>query len=454
MSVAAPATRTLRQQFEAEFSGSRRRYEQALKVFPDGVTHDLRKLEPFPVYIDRAAGSKKWDVDSHELIDYWSGHGALLLGHCFPAVVAAVQEHVARGTHFGGCHDLEIEWGQCVQKLVPSAERVRFTASGTEATLMALRLARMHTNRPKVLKFVGHFHGWHDFVMPAAYAPYETLSVPGIPTDVASNTMVIPPNDLTVLEQTLAGDLQIGAVILEPTGGHWGAVPIRGDFLRELRRLTEKHGQLLIFDEVITGFRVHPGGAQGHYGVKPDLTTMAKILAGGLPGGALAGRMDVMAGIETRPNKPKMRHPGTFNANPVSAAAGIATLKQVATGQPCRRANDLARSLRHQLNSIFAERFPDWIAYGDFSMFHVRFGYEGPRPSSDDFVPYDGALDKLDGPKNVRLVQAFRHGLLLHGVDWPGFGGWLTAAHSESDVEKTVAAVARTIELMRGEGLL
>src|SRR5262249_29823391 len=155
------------------------------------------------------------------------------------------------------------------QKLIPSAERTRFTNSGTEATLMALRLARMHTNRPKVLKFIGHFHGWHDFVMPAAYAPYGVHSVPGIPTDVAAHTVVIPPNDIGKLEETLAEDLQIGAVILEPTGGHWGRVPIRGEFLKTARALTQKHGQLLIFDEVITGFRIHPSGAQGHFGIQP-----------------------------------------------------------------------------------------------------------------------------------------------------------------------------------------
>jgi glutamate-1-semialdehyde 2,1-aminomutase len=452
MSITA-AEPSLRHQFETEFAGSKARYAKAQRIFPDGVTHDLRKLEPFPVYIERAKGSRKWDVDGHEFIDFWSGHGALLLGHCHPTVVRAVQETVAIGTHFGGCHDLEIAWGEIVQKLVPSAERVRFTASGTESTLMALRLARMFTNRPKVLKFVGHFHGWHDFVMPAAYAPYETISIPGIPADVSSNTVVIPPNDLALLERSLSEDLQIGAVILEPTGGHWGAVPIRGEFLRELRRLTEKHGQLLIFDEVITGFRVHPGGAQAHFGINPDLTTLAKILAGGLPGGALVGRADVLAGIETKPNRPKMRHPGTFNANPVSAAAGIATLNEVADGKPCRRANQLADLLRAKLNAVFDERFPDWVAYGDFSMFHVRPGYEGPRPNSPDFIPYGGVIEKLDGPKNTRLITAFRHGLLLNGVDWPGLGGWLTAAHSEADIEHTVAAVAATIESLRAEGI-
>src|SRR5438128_1028804 len=326
MSPTMSIGRGLAERYTAEFPNSRRLAERARTVFPDGVTHDNRHLEPFPVYIDRASGAYKWDVDGHRLLDYWFGHGALLLGHCHPAVVEAVQEAAGRMTHPGACHEKEIEWGQWVQRLVPSAERVRFTSSGTEATLMALRLARIFNGKPKVLKFTGHFHGWHDAVMPGAYPPYDSAAVPGLPTEVTLHTVVIPPNDLNMLEQTLTSDLQIGAVILEPTGGHWGQVPVRGEFLRELRRLTEKHGQLLIFDEVITGFRVHPGGAQAHYEIRPDLTTLAKMLAGGLPGGAGAGRADVLAHIEVRPGKPKMRHPGTYNANPLSAAAGVATL--------------------------------------------------------------------------------------------------------------------------------
>jgi glutamate-1-semialdehyde 2,1-aminomutase len=444
---------TLQQRFEAAFAGSRARFEKARRIFPDGVTHDSRRLEPFPIYVSRALGSKKWDVDGHELIDFWNGHGALLLGHSPPAVVAAVQEQIAKGTHYGACHELEIAWGEWVQRLVPCAERVRFTSSGTEATLMALRLARIFTGRPKVLKFVGHFHGWHDAVMPGAYPPYEVTAVPGLPGETAMQTVVIPPNDLDVVEKTLTSDPQIGAVILEPTGGHWGLVPIRGEFLRGLRQLTEKHGQVLIFDEVITGFRVSPGGAQAHYGIKPDLTTLAKILAGGLPGGAVAGRAEVMASIEVRPGRPKMRHPGTYNANPLSAAAGVAALAKIASGEPCQRANETARVLKRKLNTLFAERFPDWIAYGDFSLLHIKPGYDGSRPTDDDFIPYDGRLERLDGPKDMKLQNAWRHGLLLNGVDWFGLGAFVTAAHSEADVDATVAAVAQTIEWLRTEGI-
>jgi glutamate-1-semialdehyde 2,1-aminomutase len=445
---------TLTSRYEVEFPTSRRLHEQAVGIFPNGVTHDLRYLEPFPVYIDRAEGAHKWDVDGHELIDYWSGHGALLLGHSPPPVVEAVRRQMGRSTHPGACHELEIEWGRWVQRLVPSAERVRFVASGTEATLMALRLARIATGRPRVLKFAGHFHGWNDFLVPGADPPYDGAPAAGLPRSVTAGTVIVPPNDAAAVERVLQSDPEVGCIILEPTGGHWGQVPIRGEFLRALRDITTRLGVLLIFDEVITGFRVSPGGAQAHYGVTPDLTALAKILAGGLPGGCVAGRADVMAALEFRPGKAKMRHPGTFNANPLSAAAGIATLEQVATGEPCRRANEVARHLRRRLNVLFAERGWDWVAYGEFSAVRLLPGYTGSRPDGDDFIPHGGAFEKLDSPRDARLVHAFRRGMLLHGVDQPGLAGMTMAAHSEEDIERTVAAVAGTVEALRGEGIV
>jgi glutamate-1-semialdehyde 2,1-aminomutase len=447
---AVVSRRSLTDRYTEEFPHSRRLFEPARGVFPNGVTHDLRYLEPFPVYIDHAEGAHKWSVEGHDLIDFWSGHGALLLGHCHPAVVEAVRRQVGRGTHLGGCHEAEIEWGRWVQRLIPSAERVRFVSSGTEATLMALRVARIVTDRPRVLKFAGHFHGWHDFLIPGA----DRLDpVPGVPAEVAAHTVIIPPNDPAAVERALLNDPGIGCVILEPTGGHWGAVPVRGPFLRQLRELTARHDRLLIFDEVITGFRVAPGGAQEHYGVRPDLTTLAKILAGGLPGGCLAGRADLLAVLETRPGQPKMQHPGTFNANPLSAVAGVATLEIVSTGEPNRRADTIANSLRRQLNAMFEQRGWSWIAYGDFSFFRLLSGYHGPRPDADDFIPYDGDPASLDKPRDTRLIRAFRQGMLLHGVDLPGLGGIAMAAHSEEDVSRTVEAVAGTLELLREESL-
>ena len=452
MSSSILTGRPLAERFAAEFPASRKLHEQARSVFPDGVTHDLRHLDPFPIYIDRAAGAYKWDVDGHRLIDYWSGHGALLLGHSHPAVVEAVQNQVARSTHPGGCHELEIEWGRWVQRLVPSAERVRFVSSGTEATMMALRLARIHSGRPRVLKFAGHFHGWNDFLIPDADPPYGE-PVPGVLCDVQRDTIVVPPNDPAAVEQALKHDPAIGCVILEPTGGHWGAVPIRGPFLEALREITRRHDRLLIFDEVITGFRVAPGGAQALYGVVPDITTLAKILAGGLPGGCVAGRADVMAALEFRAGKGKMKHPGTFNANPLSASAGVATLQVVAGGEPGRRANAAAHKLRRRCNALFEERGVPWVAYGEFSGFRFLPGYQGPRPQGESFIPYGGDFQRLDVPANPRQRQAFRQAMLLGGVDLPGLSGMTTAAHTDANIEETVAAVAAAVEVLQVERL-
>jgi glutamate-1-semialdehyde 2,1-aminomutase len=452
MSQATLTRPSLAERYAAAFPRSRKLHEQARGIFPNGVTHDARHLTPFPVYVDRAQGSHKWTVDGRELIDFWSGHGAILLGHSHPAVVEAVQRQMEKATHPGACHELEIEWGLRVQRLIPSAQRIRFTGSGTESTMMALRLARIFTGKPRVLKFAGHFHGWNDFLYPGADYPVDA-PVPGVLSEVAQNTVIVPPNDLDAVERTLRSDSQIGCVILEPTGGHWSEVPIRGPFLKGLREITTRHNRLLIFDEVITGFRVSPGGAQVHYGIQPDMTTLAKILAGGLPGGCVAGRTDILEYLEFRPGKPKMRHPGTFNANPLSASAGIATLQIVAEGKANSRANAVAQELRKRLNALFAERGETWAAYGEFSCFKLLPGYTRPRATGDDFIPYGGAFDKLTEVKDVKLAHAFRQGMLLHGVDLMGMGGMTTAAHTEADIEQTVAAVAGTLDLLREEGL-
>ena len=441
------------QQYAAAFPLSGERFAIAQTIFPCGVTHDARMMEPFPIYVSHAKGSRKWAIDGQEIIDYFVGHGSHLLGHAPDDVVGAVQAQMARGTHPGSCHELEIEWGQLVQKLIPSAERVRFTGSGTEATLMALRLARLFTGKPKTLKFQGHFHGWHDYAAVSADPPYEAAGVPGVPGEVSAQTIAIPPNDLNLVESTLQKHPDIGSLILEPTGGHWGAVPVSQAFLQGLREITTRRGIVLIFDEVITGFRVSPGGAQAVYGITPDLTTLAKILAGGLPGGCLAGRKEILDYLEPRPGKPKMKHPGTYNANPLSASAGITTLKRVATGEACRKANDAGRALRNGFNAMFARRGFTWIAYGEFSMIRILPGFHEKHPPAETadyggFVPMNGEVNTLDGPKNVKHLHAIRQGMLLHGVDWWGNGGMTTCEHSEADIAQTILALEKTVEMI------
>ncbi|MDE0042934.1 MAG: aminotransferase class III-fold pyridoxal phosphate-dependent enzyme, partial [Candidatus Poribacteria bacterium] len=261
---------TILERYAEAFQKHEKLVRQAGQIFPDGVTHDSRHADPFPIYIDRAEGSKKWGVDGKEFIDYWAGHGALLLGHGHPAIVNAVKRQMERGTHYGACHPLELEWAGLVKDLISSAERVRFVSSGTEATLMGLRLSRTFTGKNKLLKFAGHFHGWHDFVIQDAQPPFGK-AVPGIPAEVLDTTVICPPNNIAAVERCLQTDSDIACIILEPTGGSSGTIPTKGEFLRQLREVTHHYGVVLLFDEVVTGFRVAPGGAQGYYGVTPDL---------------------------------------------------------------------------------------------------------------------------------------------------------------------------------------
>ena len=233
--------------FEQAHQRSAELHRRAREIFPDGVTHDTRHFSPFPIYVERAQGSRKWDVDGNEYVDFVSGHGALLLGHGREEVVRAVAEQVMRGTHYGASHELEIEWGRWVQRLVPSAERVRFTSSGTEAVQMAVRLARAYTGRDLLIKFDGHFHGWSDTVSANLHPGASEPSCTGLPDAVAGCQIVLPQNDAGAVARALeqyAG--QTAAVILEPTGASMGGVPIDPSFLFDLRELTERTGTILI----------------------------------------------------------------------------------------------------------------------------------------------------------------------------------------------------------------
>ncbi len=451
-------TTTLETEFHNTFPQSAKLYERGSSCFPSGVTHDGRFLTPFPIYVERSAGPLKWTPEGRELIDYWMGHGSLLLGHGNHAVVEAVQKQVAKGTHWGACHELEIEWAELVQQLVPSAEKVRFTSSGTEATLMALRVARIVSGRPKVIKFAGHFHGWHDQLIIASDGPHSEpleYNTPGVSDGLAGDIVVVPPNDLEAVQQAIETH-QPAAVIIEATGGHWGQVPIDIHFLTQLRDITQRQDVLLIMDEVISGFRVHPGGMQAETGVTPDLTTMAKVLAGGLPGGCLAGRADLMEAIAfDNPYGQKMKHPGTYNGNPLSAAAGIAALKQIASGDPCRKANQYAIELRQRLNELFTRKAADWVAYGVHSLTRICANYDGPAwDGSDDFRPYNNDFRRLDSGVDRQLTHAFRAALLLGSVDWMGWGGMASATHEPSHLEQTVSAFDQAIDRLRANGLI
>jgi glutamate-1-semialdehyde 2,1-aminomutase len=445
-------------EFRDALKRSRTLYEKASRIFPGGVTHDSRYCTPFPIYASRAEAGRKWDVDGREYVDLWMGHGALMLGHCYPDMVAAVTEQVARGTHYGACHELEVEWGEWVMKLIPTAERVRFTSSGTEATMMALRLARTFTGKRKVLKFFGHFHGWHDNLIVGVMPPFDEPVPAGVLREVADTVCLCPPNQIDQVEVILDRDDDIACVILEPTGATFGVAPLRPGFLEELRRITIQHDVLLIFDEVVTGFRCSTGGAQAHYNVKPDLTSLAKILAGGLPGGCLTGRQDIMDLLAFRGDREwdtcrKMPHQGTFNANPVSAAAGIATLKAIEDGIHIARANRNGEILRNRLNGVISNHAVDWVVYGDFS--GVKFLPEsGPMEQSLEAIAV-GTYDyrRLKAP-DPTLRNAFRATMQLEGVDLNGLTGLTASVHTEEDLDHVVDAFDRTLDRLKRQGLI
>ncbi|HEU5324235.1 MAG TPA: aminotransferase class III-fold pyridoxal phosphate-dependent enzyme [Methylomirabilota bacterium] len=434
---------TIHDEYRARHPRAAALAERARKAIPGGITHDIRYLTPFPVYVDRARGSRKWDVDGLEYVDYWMGHGALFLGHGHPAVVEAVQAQMARGTHLGASHELEIRWAELVNRLVPCADLTRFTMSGTEATHLAMRVARAFTGRPRVVKLAGHFHGWHDGAVAAVNPPYEVPMSAGVPGATMDQVVICPPNDVKAVDVAL-GRGDVAAVILEPAGGQAGTTPTIPGYLQELRALTTRHGVVLIFDEVITGFRYAPGGAQQYFDVTPDLTTLAKIVAGGLPGGALAGRLDVMSMLAHRgeadwDRRRRVAHAGTFNASPLCAAAAIATLEQCADAALQARANKAGDQLRGALAEALRRAGAPGACYGESSIYHVSF--EG-RPG----------LAGFDRPRQAALYHLLRCALLNNGVDCSLHHGWISAAHTDADLETTAAAYARAFEAMVAEG--
>lgn len=445
-------TTTIAAEFAAEFAGSRAIYERAVGVLPNGSSHDSRRL---PLYVERAQGARKWDVDGHEIICYHMGHGALLLGNGHPAIVQAVAEAAGRGMHFGADHPLEVDWAARIVAMVPSAERVRFTSSGTEASLLAMQLARAATEREKILKFAYHFHGWHDAAHVGVDAPSAGPAVGGS-WHTAGGVILAPPNDIAFAERALAGNPDIAAVILEPSGAGWSNIPLPEGSLERLRAATSRHGALLIFDEVVTGFRWAPGGVQQLSGVMPDLTLLGKIVAGGMPGGAVAGRAGVMERLDFRddPAWRKVGHPGTHNAHPLSAAAGLTCLRLVADGTAQRRADATAVELRVGFNDVLRRLGVPGIAYGQSSAFHLLIGVTPAGPPAGDVR--DPGLDPVALKRGTppALATALQCGMLLEGVHLFKGRGLLSTAHDARDVAQTLEAFERTLRRMRGEGLL
>ncbi len=449
MAVTAPTA--IDDAFRKRFARSAELYARSRNAIAGGITHDSRNFAPFPIYVERADGSRKWDVDGNELVDHWMGHGSLLLGHNHPQVTAAVAEQVHRGTHYGACHELEVAWAEQIGRLIPSAEWVRFTMSGTEATMLAMRDARAFTGRELVIRFAGHFHGWHDYAMAGYQPPFDTSTSTGVPKGVTETMLVAYPNNIESVRQLLdTHPDQVAAVILEPGGGSNGIIPTNVAFLQELRALTAERGVVLIFDEVITGFRYSPGGAQQVYSVTPDLTTLAKIVAGGLPGGAVVGKRDILQ-VQTfkgelhKDRFERVLQQGTFNANPLSAAAGFTALQIVGEGWATEQANKAGEQLRTGLRDCLERRGVAGAVLGEFSVFQILLG-EGMEEAAETTD-----VQRLMAGRGA--VNTLRKAMLLNGVDLMRSGGFTSIVHGDQELNHTINAFDQSLETLQREGL-
>ena len=440
-------------EYRARTRTSEQLAEQARQLFPSGITHDARYASPYGIYVEKALGPRKWDADGNEYVDYFGGHGALLLGHNHPEVEEAVVEAVRQGTHFGANHRTELAWAEKVCEMVPSAERVRFTSSGTEATHMALRLARAFTGRSKLLRFRTHFHGWHDHMAFGVADHFDGSPGPGVLKTLSDEVVLADPGDVNAVADHLDGDDTISAVIVEPVGGSSGITPLAPGFLTALRDLTHRHGVLLIFDEVVTGFRIAPGGAQAYYGVTPDISSLAKILSGGLPGGAVVGSAEILDHLDFEAARAggfeKIPHPGTFNANPVSAAAGLTALTIIDGGDACERANAFGEAVRAGMNEVLVRQGIAYAVYGVHSMFHIFMNEQRRKIDPHSFDPREIDFMEL---KARALANKLRLAMLIHGVDVNGTcTGLASATHGDVELQHTVNAFEAAIAMLAAE---
>lgn len=435
---------------------SHRLAQRAVRVLPDGVSTDTRLFEPYGMYVERAAGTRKWDVDGNEYRDFFGGHGAMMLGHSHPRVTQAVQDAAARGVQFAANHPLEVEWAEAIQKHIPTAERVRFAASGTEATLLAMRMARAFTGRAKLIRVRSHYHGWHDFAVSGYADFFDGRPAPGVLAEIAANTLLVVPNDLEDLRRVVdAHRGEIAALLLEPLGSHFGIVPTRDAYLTQAADLARRNDIPVILDEVISAFRVSPAGMQGVLGLPPDLTCMGKVAAGGMPGGIVCGSARLMEVLSrsfgaASGGRRKVFHQGTFTGNPITASAAIATIDEVVGNNLCAHATRMAELARTQLNQTFKRLDVRWCAYGRYSAFHILPDAPAGADQDVDALPWERFTTRP-----VPLLQSLRMALNLEGVDIGSRGtAFLSGVHQTDDVDYLVTAFERALLRLRHDQLI
>lgn len=442
---------TITERYAAKYAGSQKWAQEGDSLFAGGVTHQAQFTKPFPVYYTHADGPFKYDVDDNEIIDYVMGSGSLIMGHNPPEVVEAVKAQATRGTHLGGTTAQAVRWAQLVKELMPSIERIRFTNSGTESTYLAVRLACAFTGKNKILKFRGQFHGWHDYVLPES-----GQSSGGVPQAVL-DTVVVAPVDTGEVDRILGEDRDIAAVIVEANGANGGVFPLQNPgFLQDLRKITTRHGVLMILDEVITGFRLSRGGAQERWGIEPDLTTMAKIMAGGYVGGGVGGRADIMDLMSFR-NDPewdgvrRVAQAGTFNAQPATAAAGIAALETIIAKDINAMADASAKRLKDGINELLIKNEVTGHAHGISSIVQLNLGADCGCDRELCTMPYDEINRTMTEEKRDPLRRA----MLVHGVDMPfGRKFYVSAAHADDVVDQALEAFDKSLKDLRAERIV
>ena len=413
-------------------------FARAQTLLPGGVDSPARAFRPVggqPLFIDHGYGAYLVDVDGNQYIDYVLSFGPLILGHAHPQVVKALHEAASKGSSFGAPSPLEVELAELIIEFMPNIEMLRFVNSGTEATMSALRLARAFTSRDKIIKFSGNYHGHADMLLVQAGSGVASLGLPdspGVPAPTVADTLVAPFNDLDAVADLFDNfSDQIAAVIVEPVAGNMGVVPPAGDFLPGLRRLTEDNEALLIFDEVMTGFRVHPGGAQALYGVEPDLTTLGKVIGGGLPVGAYGGKREIMALMA--PAGP-VYQAGTLSGNPLAMAAGIATLKGLR--QPGLWAQ-LEASSEELVAGIGAAAKRSGTALQQHRVGTMFSAFFSDRPVYDYATAAKSNTDRFARYFNVML----ENGVYLAPSQFEA--GFMSSAHGPSEIERTIKAAEK-----------